>query len=79
MTISIAVYMLPFQMENGKRNPRRFSLIRLPFFCANGSLSFVHLFIDKERNGSCPFANRLNGHNGLNGLAHLFKFEAYSV
>ncbi len=28
-------------------------------------------FVDKETNGSYPFANKLNLLNGLNGLAHL--------
>jgi hypothetical protein len=46
--------MLMFQTENGKRKPGRFSLIGLPF---------AH-----PANGSYPFANGLNG---LNGLAHL--------
>jgi hypothetical protein len=51
------------QKENGKRKPRRFSLIRLPFaHRANGSLSYVRMLT----NGNYPFAN------GLNGLAHLW-------
>ncbi len=51
--------------SNGKRKPRRFSLICVPFAqWVNGSLSFV----DEETNGSNPFADGLNG---LNGLAHL--------
>ncbi len=41
--------MLPFQKENGKRKPRRFSLIRLQFARrANGSLSFTRLFTKKQ-------------------------------
>ncbi len=32
---------------------------------------FVCPFVDEETNGSYLFANRLNGQNGLNGLAHL--------
>ncbi len=31
INLSISIYMLPFQMENKKRKPRRFSLICLPF------------------------------------------------
>jgi hypothetical protein len=57
-----------FKKENGKRMPRRFPFIRLPFaHHANGSLPFVRL-CDKETNGKYPFANELNR---LNGLAHL--------
>ncbi len=52
--IYIPIYILPFQTENGKRKPRRFSLILLPF---------AH-----RANGSYPFANGLNG---LEGLGHL--------
>ncbi len=41
--------MLPFQKAIGKRKPRRFSLIRLPFaLCANVSLPFVHLLTKKQ-------------------------------
>ncbi len=37
------------QTENGKREPRQFSLIRLPFaHRANGSLSFVCLLTKKQ-------------------------------
>jgi hypothetical protein len=61
------------QMENEKRKPRRFSLIRLPFaHRAKNCFSFCP-FIDEETNGSYPFANGLNGLNGLNILAHLCK------
>jgi hypothetical protein len=35
--------------SNGKRKPRRFFLIRLPFaYCANGSLSFVEVTVCKQ-------------------------------
>jgi hypothetical protein len=46
----IYIYMsMPFQTENGKRNPRRFSIIRLPFARrANRCLSFSHLFTKKQ-------------------------------
>ncbi len=54
-----------------KRKPRRFCLTRLPFAnCANGSLSFVRL-LTKNQTEVFPFANGLNG---LNGLAHLYKY-----
>ncbi len=53
------------EAPNGKRKPRRFSLIHLPFaHRANGSLS------------SYPFANWLNA---LNGLVHLLDFNIRSV
>ncbi len=59
MYIDISIYAA---VSNGKRKPRRFSLIRLPFaHLANGSLSFVRLF--RRTNGSYPFANGLNGQN----------------
>jgi hypothetical protein len=56
-------------VSNGNLKPSRF-LLNLFTFCSiahypNGSLSFV-LIVDEETNGSCPFAN------GLNGLAHLW-------
>jgi hypothetical protein len=61
------------QMENGKRKPRRFSSIRLPFaHRAKNCLSFCP-FVDEETYESYPFANGLNGLNGLNILAHLCK------
>jgi hypothetical protein len=56
-------------ISNRKRKPRRFSLIRLPFaHCANGSSSFVRLFMKKKpklsfckRNKrTCPCMRRLN-------------------
>jgi hypothetical protein len=41
--------MLSFQKENGKRKPRQFFLIRLPFaHHANGSVSFIRLFTKKQ-------------------------------
>jgi hypothetical protein len=51
-----------------KRKPRRFSLH--PFtVCSSCKRKFVVcLFVDKETNGSYPFANGLDG---LNGFAHL--------
>jgi hypothetical protein len=56
--------MLPFQTENG--SPGNF-LNCLPFaFHANGSFLFVRWF-NEETSESYPFANGLNG---LNGLAH---------
>jgi hypothetical protein len=56
--------MLLFQTGNGKRKPRRLSLIRLPFaHHANESLSFVRLLMKKQ---TSPFAN------GLNRLARLW-------
>jgi hypothetical protein len=63
--ISRYIYcMLPFQTEKRKPKPRQFSLIRLPFaHCANGSLSFVSLFIKKQTEDIC-LLNRLNGLNG---------------
>ncbi len=43
------IYILPFQMKNGKQKPRQFFLIRLPFpYRSNGSLLFVHLLTKKE-------------------------------
>jgi hypothetical protein len=46
---TVHIYMLLFQTENGKRKPRQFSLIHLPFaHHANGSLSFVSLFTMKQ-------------------------------
>jgi hypothetical protein len=41
--------MLPFQTENGKPNPRRFSLICLLFAHRAISLSFVHMMMKKQR------------------------------
>jgi hypothetical protein len=54
-------------ISNGNRNPRRFSVIRLPIArCANCANEVFFLsFADEETNGSYPFAN------GLNRLAHL--------
>ncbi len=53
------------EKPNGKRKPRRFSLIHLSFaHRANGSLS------------SYPFAN---GQNELKGLVHLLDFNIGSV
>ncbi len=44
ISLFLYIYMLPFQTENRKRKPRRFSLILLPFaHRANGSLSFFFL------------------------------------
>ncbi len=41
--------MLPFQTENEKTEPRRFSLICLPFTLrANGSMSLICLFMKKQ-------------------------------
>ncbi len=55
------------QTKNGKRKPRQFSLICFPFaHHVNVSLSFVRL-LTKKQTKVYPFANRLNG---LNGLAH---------
>ncbi len=70
MCISIyTVYKLPSQLENGKRKPRRFSFICLPFaHRANRSLLFVCLFTRNKQKLSIYW---LNGLNGLNGLAHL--------
>jgi hypothetical protein len=46
--------MLPFQMENRKRKLGQFYLIHLPFAnCANGSLSFVRLFMKKQMEVVC--------------------------
>jgi hypothetical protein len=43
------MYMLPFQTEDEKQKLRRFSLNSLPFaHRANGSLSFVRLFMQKQ-------------------------------
>ncbi len=40
---------MPFQTENGKRKPRRVSLIRFNVCtCANGSLPFVYLLTKKS-------------------------------
>ncbi len=53
---------------HGKRQPRRFSLIPLPFaYRAYGSLLSVHLLTMKQTE---VIRNRLNG---LNGLAHLWQ------
>jgi hypothetical protein len=60
------MYLLLFQMENGKLKPRGFSFARR----ANGSY-VVCPFDHKETIGSYPFVNGLNGlkeQNGLNGL-----------
>ncbi len=41
--------MLPFQKENGARNPGRFSFIRLPFIHhAHGSSSFFRFLTRKQ-------------------------------
>ncbi len=41
--------MLPFQTDNGKWKPRRFSFSHLSFALrANGSLLFVRLFMKKQ-------------------------------
>ncbi len=44
-----------------------------PFtLCSSNKLKFADCpFVNKETNGSYPFANKLNLLNGLNGLAHL--------
>ncbi len=55
------------QTEKGKRKPRRFSLICVTI-CSPCKRKFVVcLFVNEETNASYPFANGLNG---LNGLAH---------
>jgi hypothetical protein len=63
--IYIYLYLLLFQKKNGKRKPKRFSFIRLPFaHRTNGSL-FCPFVYKTKRKLCCPFAN------GLNGLARL--------
>jgi hypothetical protein len=58
---------------NGKRKPRRFFSIRLPFaHRANGSLSFVLLCEETKR--KLPVCKRTYILNVLNGLAHLCRF-----
>ncbi len=70
--IYVYLYMLPFQ--NGKRKPRNFFPLNPFTVCSSYKQKFVLCpLVDKETNGSCPFANRFNGLNGLNGLAHLWK------
>ncbi len=60
--------MLLFQTENGKRMPRQFSLIRLPFANrANGSMSFVRLF---TKNNLRKISVRKRT-KWINGLDHL--------
>ncbi len=54
------------QTENGKQKPRRFSFII--YRCLSCKRKFVICPFVEETNGSYPFANRING---LNGLAHL--------
>jgi hypothetical protein len=55
---NIYVYMLPFQTENGKWKPWRFSLIRIPFHHrANGSFSFVRL-LTKNKQRKLSVCNR---------------------
>ncbi len=51
--IYVLVSMLLFQTENGKQNPRRFSLIHFLFAHCNGSLSIVHLLTKKQREVIC--------------------------
>jgi hypothetical protein len=58
-----------------KRKTEAKAIFLNPFtVCSYGNrhLSFVHLLIKKETNGSCPFAN------GLNGLAHLWIYVVCS-
>ncbi len=66
MDICINTYMLPFQPDNRKQEPRRFSLIRL--LIVQTEKFAVCPFVNEETNGSYPFASRLNE---LNRLAHL--------
>jgi hypothetical protein len=59
------VNMLSFHTKNGKQTPKLFSLICLSFaHRENGSLLFVRL-LTKITNISSPFANGLNGLNGV--------------
>jgi hypothetical protein len=51
-------------MENGKKKHRQFSLIHLLFAHCETEVCRL-LFVDKETNGSYPFANGLNGIIGL--------------
>jgi hypothetical protein len=55
---------MDMETSNGKRKPRRFSLVRLPFaHHAKGSLLFVRfdeeigltLSVRKQTKGTCPF------------------------
>jgi hypothetical protein len=63
--LCVYIYLdLLFQIENGKRKPRRFSKIRFPFaHHANRSLSFILSLMEKT-NESDLFADGLNGLNG---------------
>jgi hypothetical protein len=68
---------------HGKRQHRRFSLIRLPFdHRAYGRLLSVHLLTKKQteviRNGSNGL-DGLDDLNGLNGLAHLWQRPVYCL
>ncbi len=57
------MYIYIYIVSNGKQKPRQFPLIRLPF--VHRANFVVSPFVDKETNGSYPFAN------GLNGLVNL--------
>jgi hypothetical protein len=49
------------ETSNGKRKPRRFSLIHLPLVDRSCKRKFVVCpFVEEEINGSYPFANGLN-------------------
>ncbi len=69
------MYMLPFQTENRKRSPGKcfFNPFTVCSWCKQKCV--VSPFVDEETNGSYPFANRLNGLSGLNGLAHLWRYR----
>jgi hypothetical protein len=48
--ICIDVYLVPFQIENGRRKPRQFSFTCFPFaHRASGILSFVCLLTRKQK------------------------------
>jgi hypothetical protein len=51
---------------NGKRKPRRFSSIHLPFDHRANEVCRLSIFVYEETYGSQPYAK------GLNRLAHLF-------
>jgi hypothetical protein len=58
-------------ISNGKRNPKQFSSIHLPFaHRANGSLSSASL-LTKKQTKVIRFANGRDGLNRLHRLAHL--------
>jgi hypothetical protein len=76
-TVNFRIYIEKMELNiyaaisNGKRKPRQFSLICLPFARrANAGLSFAS-FVDEENTVKYRSYGFANGLNGLNGLARL--------